>query len=152
MAVITDEEGPDANDMFPSCPFFQCLNIVHNKEQWHIPAQARIFPLGEKATSCTQPPLLVPNSPQSVPNGSLSPQTGLAALQKHYYMTQYKIMHNYFWSSPLMQAEKTLAFISVDPAAIKIFSGCHSRDNTVERIGFLMCFVIYLLLYINYIN
>ena len=39
-----------------------------------LPANARTSPDGEKETACTQPPAGLANSPQTVPNGSLSPQ------------------------------------------------------------------------------
>ena len=39
-----------------------------------LPANARTSPDGEKETVCTQPPAGLANSPQTVPNGSFSPQ------------------------------------------------------------------------------
>lgn len=45
------------------------------------PENARTSPDGEKATVCTQPPAGLANSPQTVPNGSLSPQNVGAGLR-----------------------------------------------------------------------
>ena len=45
-----------------------------------LPANARTSPDGEKETVCTQPPAGLANSPQTVPNGSFSPQNVGAGL------------------------------------------------------------------------
>lgn len=41
----------------------------------YVLANAKRFPEGEKETSCTQPPLGLANSPQTVLNGNFSPHT-----------------------------------------------------------------------------
>lgn len=40
-------------------------------------------------------------------------------------------------------AEKTLAFMSADPAARRTPLGCQSSESTVERMGFLRCFAVH---------
>lgn len=45
-----------------------------------LPANASTSPDGEKETVCTQPPAGLENSPQTVPNGSFSPQNEGAGL------------------------------------------------------------------------
>ena len=87
-------------------------------------AKARAFPLGEKATECTQPAELFKYSPQTVLKGRRSPQTlgsGRASI-------------------PLMKLEKTLACASVEPAASKTEFGCQLTVVMVLRIGFFKCF------------
>jgi hypothetical protein len=51
-------------------------------------AKASRSPDGENATACTQPPLGEPYSPQTVLNGSFSPQTVGAGLQKDVHQVQ----------------------------------------------------------------
>ena len=51
------------------------------------PANESTSPDGEKATVCTQPPAGVVNSPQTVPNGSLSPQNVGAGLKNNHKST-----------------------------------------------------------------
>ena len=45
------------------------------------PANAKTSPDGEKETVCSRPPAGLANSPQTVPNGSLSPQNVGAGLK-----------------------------------------------------------------------
>ena len=55
--------------------FGNMLNIVSTeRKKMCLPANARTSPDGEKETVCTQPPAGLANSPQTVPNGSFSPQ------------------------------------------------------------------------------
>ena len=58
---------------------FNIFSVEGNTK--YLPAKARTSPDGEKATVCTQPPAGLGNSPQTVPNGSLSPQNVGAGLK-----------------------------------------------------------------------
>ena len=55
------------------------IKLVENNKTG-LPANARTSPDGEKETVCTQPPAGLANSPQTVPNGSFSPQNVGAGL------------------------------------------------------------------------
>ena len=53
--------------------YAQC-RVCRKEKKKGLPANARTSPDGEKETVCTQPPAGLANSPQTVPNGSFSPQ------------------------------------------------------------------------------
>ena len=108
-----------------------------------LPANARMSPDGEKETVCTQPPAGLANSPQTVPNGSFSPQNVGAGLENAAVSTSYRQVwrgNTDFLSTSLMYAEKTRAFMSALPAASKTLFGCQSMERTVDLIGFLRSF------------
>jgi len=63
--------------------FRSVLNIIYaGRDKMSLPANARTSPDGEKETVCTQPPAGLANSPQTVPNGSFSPQNVGAGLNR----------------------------------------------------------------------
>ena len=108
-----------------------------------LPANARTSPDGEKETACTQPPAGLTNSPQTVPNGSFSPQNVGAGLNNATVSLSYHQTwggNADFLSTSLMYAEKTRAFMSALPAASKTLFGCQSMERTVDLIGFLSSF------------
>jgi hypothetical protein len=123
--------------------FGSVVNAMSAERKMGLPAKARTSPDGEKATACTQPPAGLANSPQTVPNGSFSPQNvgvGLnnAAMSLSYHWARGS--NTDFLSTSLIYAEKTRAFMSALPAASKTLFGCQSMERTVDLIGFLRSF------------
>ena len=69
----------DSNGTVMTCE--SVVNTMSTKRnRIGLPANARTSPDGEKETACTQPPAELANSPQTVPNGSFSPQNVGAGL------------------------------------------------------------------------
>ena len=130
--------------MVLSWPLGSVVNIMSaERNKMGLPANARTSPDGEKETACTQPPAGLANSPQTVPNGSFSPQNVGAGLNN---ATVNSLYHQAwegnadFLSTSLIYAEKTRAFMSALPAASKTLFGCQSMERTVDLMGFLRSF------------
>ena len=120
---------------------FNMMSVERNK--MGLPANARTSPDGEKETACTQPPAELANSPQTVPNGSFSPQNVGAGLNNAIVNLSYHQAwrgNADFLSTSLIYAEKTRAFMSALPAASRTLFGCQSMESTVDLIGFLRSF------------
>ena len=99
-------------------------------------AKASTSPEGENPTACTQPPVGPVYSPQTVLNGSFSPQTDAAGL-RHIREGSAETLITHLLSTSLMYAEKTRAFMSALPAARRTLLGCQSMESTVDLMGFL---------------
>lgn len=120
---------------------FNMMSVERN--EMGLPANARTSPDGEKETACTQPPAELENSPQTVPNGSFSPQNVGAGLDNTTVSSSYHHARGGnadFLSTSLIYAEKTRAFMSALPAASRTLFGCQSMESTVDLIGFLRSF------------
>ena len=82
---------PDDADRWPRSRIYDADGVVvtfrsafntacMERNKTGLPANAGTPPNGEKETVCTQPPTGPANSPQTVPNGSFSPQNVSAGL------------------------------------------------------------------------